>query len=71
MLIQDNSLTGNVAIIIPNTLKKLLQRLKKWNVRIYITDYWKPYIEIIPKKLLLQNKKYTHSIKRNNSRQRH
>ncbi|MCI8630593.1 MAG: hypothetical protein HFE57_14080 [Firmicutes bacterium] len=40
-------------------------------MRIYITDYWKPYIEIIPKKLLLQNKKYTHSIERNNSRQRH
>ena len=54
-----------------NTLKKLLQRLKKWNVRICITDYWKPYAEIIPKELLLQNKKYTHSIERNNSRQRH
>ena len=54
-----------------NTLKKLLQRLKKWNVRIYIIDYWKPYAEIIPKELLLQNKKYTHSIERNNSHQRH
>ena len=51
-----------------NTLKKLLQRLKKWNIRIYIIDDWKPYAEIIPKELLLQNKKYTHSIERNNSR---
>ena len=43
----------------------------QYTLRIYITDYWKPYTEIIPKGLLLQNKKYVHSIERNNSRQRH
>ena len=43
----------------------------QYTLRIYITDYWKPYTEIIPKELLLQNKKYTHSIERNNSCQRH
>jgi len=54
-----------------NTLKKLLQRLKKWNVKIYITDNWKSYNEMIPEEMLLQSKKYTHPIERNNFRQRH
>ena len=39
-----------------NTLKKLLQRLKKWNVKIYITDNWKSYNEMIPEEMLLQSK---------------
>ena len=54
-----------------NTLKKLLQRLKKWNVKTYITDNWKSYNEMIPEEMLLQSKKYTHPIERNNFRQRH
>lgn len=49
----------------------MLTRLKKWNVKIYITDNWKPYAEIIPQNILLQSKKETHSIERNNFRQRH
>ena len=54
-----------------NTLKKLLKRLKKWNVKIYVTDQWKSYAEAIPEKFLLQSKKQTHPIERNNFRQRH
>jgi len=49
----------------------MLQRLKKWNVKIYFTDNWKSYAEIIPKKFLIQSKKETNAIERNNSRQRH
>jgi len=49
----------------------MLQRLKEWNVKIYFTDNWKSYAEIIPKKLLIQTKKETHNIERNNFSQRH
>jgi len=31
-----------------------------WNVKIYVTNNWKPYAEVIPKELLLQSKKQTH-----------
>ncbi|MCI8628361.1 MAG: IS1 family transposase, partial [Firmicutes bacterium] len=40
-----------------NTLKRLLQRLKKWNIKIYITDNWKSYSEMITREMLLQSKK--------------
>ncbi len=53
------------------TFNKMLQRLKKWNVKIYFTDNWKSYAEVIPKKFLIQSKKETNAIERNNSRQRH
>lgn len=36
-----------------------------------MTDNWKSYAEVIPEELLLQSKKYTSPIERNNSRQRH
>jgi len=49
----------------------MLKRLKKWNVEIYFTDNWKPYSELILKKLLIQTKKETHNIERNDFRQRH
>lgn len=42
-----------------------------WNVKIYVTDHWKSYAEVIPEELLLQSKKYTYPIERNNSRQKH
>jgi len=45
----------------------MLNRLKK----IYFTDNWKSYSEIIPKRLLFQSKKETQKIERNNSSQRH
>ena len=36
-----------------------------------MTDNWKSYAEVIPEELLVQSKKYTSPIERNNSRQRH
>ena len=53
------------------TLKKLIQRLEKWNVKVYYTDDWHPYRAVIPKDKLVQTKKETHRIKRNNCRMRH
>ena len=52
------------------TLKKLIQRLEKWNVKVYYTDDWHPYRAVIPKDKL-QTKKETHRIERNNCRMRH
>ncbi len=52
-------------------LNRMLTRLKKWNVKIYFTDNWKPYSKIIPQSLLLQSKKETYNIERNNFRQRY
>jgi len=49
----------------------MLQRLKKWNVKVYFIDNWKQYAKVIPKKFLIQIKKETNAIERNNSRQRH
>ena len=71
VLLQDSLSTGECGNRDTNTLKKLLQRLKKWNVKTYITDNWKSYNEMIPEEMLLQSKKYTHPIERNNFRQRH
>jgi IS1 family transposase len=53
------------------TLKKLIQRLEKWNVKVYYTDDWHPYRAVIPKDKLVQTKKETHRIERNNCRMRH
>lgn len=49
----------------------MLNRLEQWNIRIYFSDNWKSYAEIIPQEHLLQTKKETHGIERNNARQRH
>lgn len=46
----------------------MLIRLKKWDVKIYITDNWKSYAQVISQNTLLQSKKETHSIERNNFR---
>ena len=53
------------------TLQKLIQRLEKWNVKVYYTDDWHPYRAVIPKDKLVQTKKETHRIERNNCRMRH
>ena len=53
------------------TLKKLIQRLEKWNVKVYYTDDWHPYRAVIPKDKLVQTKKETHRIERNNCRMCH
>jgi insertion element IS1 protein InsB len=51
------------------TLQKLL--LKSWKVKIYYTDRWESYRELIPSEMLVPTKKETVSIERNHGRQRH
>ena len=67
-MIPENSSDGSVVIGI--TLKKLIQRLENWNVKVYYTDDWHPYRAVIPKDKLVQTKKETHRIERNNCRMR-
>ena len=53
------------------TLKKLLDRLSKWNVKLYCTDNWAAYAEEIPESKLYQGKSQTYYLEQNNGRQRH
>ena len=67
------------------TLKKLIGRLEKWNVRVYYTERggtddrrsfvppldYKTYASVIPREKLVQTKAETHGIERNNCRMRH
>ena len=48
-----------------------MNRLKKWNVKIFYSDHWDVYSKIIPRDKLQQSKSETVSIERNNGRQRH
>ncbi len=53
------------------TLQKLVQRLEKWSVKRVYTDDWQVYRSVFPKDKLVQTKKETHGIERNNCRMRH
>ncbi len=53
------------------TLKKMVDRLAQWDVKLYRTDHWAPYASIIPQDKLVQSKATTHAIERNPCRQRH
>ena len=53
------------------TLKKMANRLDKWDVLFYFTDKWESYAAIFPENKLIMNKKLTHGIERNNCRNRH
>ena len=53
------------------TLKKMVDRLAKWNVTMYCTDKWATYASVIPQDKLVQSKATTHDIERNHCRQRH
>ncbi len=53
------------------TLGKLLARLKRWNPRLYCTDDWAAYAELIPQGRLFVGKEETHGIERDHARQRH
>ena len=48
VVIPENSSDGSVVIGIKH-LEKLIQRLEKWNVKVYYTDNWHPYRAVIPK----------------------
>jgi insertion element IS1 protein InsB len=53
------------------TLKKLINRLSQWDVKVYCTDKWATYASVIPQDKLVQSKATTHDIERNHCRQRH
>ena len=53
------------------TLTRLLERVERWNPRLYCTDDWAAYAELIPQGRLLVGKEETHGIERDHSRQRH
>src|SRR3954454_12983563 len=53
------------------TLERLLERLKRWGVRLYCTDDWAAYGKAIPQGRLFVGKEETHGIERDHSRQRH
>ncbi len=53
------------------TLKKLVDRLVPWDVKVYCTDKWATYASVIPQDTLVQSKAMTHEIERHHGRQRH
>ena len=53
------------------TLGRLLERVERWGVRLYCTDDWAAYAELIPQGRLHAGKDQTHGIERDHSRQRH
>jgi len=52
-------------------LELLLERLKRWGVRLYCADGWEAYTELIPQGRLYVGKEETHGIERDHARQRH
>jgi len=53
------------------TLKKMVDRLAKWDVQLYCTDKWATYASVIPQDKLVQSKATTQEMERNHGRQRH
>ena len=53
------------------TLKRLIDRLSKWEVELFCTDNWPVYPEVIDEAKLLQTKAQTYYLEQNNGRQRH
>ena len=52
-------------------MERLLERLKRWGVRLYCADGLAAYTELIPQGWLYVGKEETHGIERDNARQRH
>ena len=52
-------------------MSRLLERVERWNPRLYCTDDWAAYAELIPQGRLVVGKEQTHGIERDHSRQRH
>ena len=52
-------------------LERLLERLKRWGVRLYCADGWAAYAELVPPGRLFVGKEETHGIERDHARQRH
>ena len=54
-----------------DTLWVLLERLEQFDVKIYFSDGWDGYAELISPDRLIQTKSQTMGIERNNSQMRH
>jgi insertion element IS1 protein InsB len=52
-------------------LKKLVDRLARWDVTFYCTDHWQVYAAVIPPERLVMSKADTDETERNHGRQRH
>ena len=52
-------------------MSRLLVRVERWKPRLYCTDDWAAYAELIPQGRLFVGKEETHGIERDPSRQRH
>ena len=52
-------------------MSRLLDRVGRWNPRLYCTDDWAAYAELIPQGRLHVGKSETHGIERDHARQRH
>ena len=52
-------------------MRKLVDRLAQWDVKVYCTDKGATYASVIPQDKLVQSKAMTHDIERNHCRQRH
>ena len=53
------------------TAKRLIERLKGWQVRLYCADDYAVYEVLLPVGQLYAGKDQTHAIERDNARQRH
>jgi IS1 family transposase len=53
------------------TLKRLLDRLDRWNPLLYCTDHYEAYAEVIPSHRLFMGKDKTVEIEQNNGARRH
>ena len=53
------------------TLKRLLVKLSKFNIKKFCTDYWKVYKSLIPNEKLIQSKKETYTVESINCNIRH
>src|SRR3954454_9977137 len=53
------------------TCERLLERVERWNPRLYCADDWAAYAELIPRGRLFVGKEETHGIERDHARQRH
>jgi insertion element IS1 protein InsB len=53
------------------TLKTMIDRLARWDVKVYCTDQWATYASVIPQDTRVQSQATTHAIERHHGRQRH
>jgi insertion element IS1 protein InsB len=53
------------------TLKKMVDRLAQWDVKMYCTDQWAPSASVIPQDQLVQSKATPQDVARHHCRQRH